>query len=93
TLHARSRKPKLAPLLDVLSINPGIPIDKAQWPYIGFKGGSEPGVINLTWLLRRADDKWFVVTLTANSDAGGTVPEDKLLGVATGALELLAKEP
>jgi beta-lactamase class A len=93
TLHARSRKPKLAPLLDVLSINPGIPIDKSQWPYIGFKGGSEPGVMNLTWLLRRADDRWFVVALTANSDAGGTVPEDKLLGVATGALELLAKEP
>ncbi len=93
TLHARSSKPKLGPLLDVLSINPGLPIDKTQWPYIGFKGGSEPGVINLTWLLRRADDRWFVVTVTANSDAGGRVPEDKLLGVAGGVLDLLAKEP
>ena len=93
TLHARAKTPKLAPLLDVLAINPGIPIDKARWPYVGFKGGSEPGVINLTWLLRRDDDRWFVVTLTANSDDGGTLADDKLVGIAAGVLELLAKEP
>jgi beta-lactamase class A len=93
TLHGRAGAKKLAPLLDVLSINPGIPVDKTQWPYVGYKGGSEPGVINLTWLLRRNDDKWFVVTLTANSDAGGTIPDEKLVGIASGVVELLAKEP
>ena len=91
-LAARAKEPKLAPLLDVLAINPGVPVDKAAWPYVGYKGGSEPGVIDLTWLLRRADGRWFVVTLTANSDEGGEVPEETVIGIGGGLLELLAKD-
>jgi beta-lactamase class A len=94
TLHDRAAKDKLAPVQDVLAINPGVPLDKKAWPYIGYKGGSEPGVINLTWLLKRADDRWFVFTMTANANEGDPdVPEDKLIGIAAGALDLLAKAP
>lgn len=88
TLWQRAQKPAGKPLLDVLSKNPGLEIDKAVWPFIGFKGGSEPGVMNLTWLLRRSDDKWFVVAITANAPAG-TVEESNVIGLALGVFDLL----
>ena len=50
----------------VLSINPGFPLDPQIWPFVGYKGGSEPGVFNFTWLLRRADDRWFVFSAGLN---------------------------
>ncbi len=90
-LWTRAQDPKAAPLLAVLAKNPGIPIDTKVWPYVGFKGGSEPGVLELTFLLRRADDKWFVVELTANADEGGKIDEERLLPIAGGVIELLAK--
>ena len=86
TLHDRGQQ-----VLDVLSINAGIPFDKAKWPYIGFKGGSEPGVMDLTWLLRRDDNKWFILSLTVNADEGGEVDEDKVIAIAQGAIDQLAK--
>jgi beta-lactamase class A len=90
TLQQRAKSDKLAPLLDVLAINPGVPIDKQRWPYAGYKGGSEPGVMNMSWLLRRADDRWFMLTLTANSDEGGELPDDEVIAIAAGMLDLLA---
>jgi beta-lactamase class A len=90
TLWTRAQDPKAAPLLGVLAKNPGIPIDAKAWPYTGFKGGSEPGVLDLTFLLRRADDRWFVVSLTANANEDGAVAEDQLIPIASGVIELLA---
>ena len=41
-----------------------------DWQYIGFKGGSEPGVLNLSWLLQDHAGEWRAVTLSwNNSDA------------------------
>jgi beta-lactamase class A len=65
-LLVMSERPGLEPLREVLAINPGIPFDPNTWTYIGFKGGGEPGVANGTWLLRRADGRWFVLTSGAN---------------------------
>ena len=33
-----------------IAINPGL-ADKSEWKYVGFKGGSEPGVLNYTHIL------------------------------------------
>jgi beta-lactamase class A len=90
TLWQRAQKEPAKPLLDVLAKNPGIELDKTAWPYVGFKGGSEPGVMNLTFLARRADDKWFVVVVTANAPAGAVEP-GAVVGVAEGVFQLLAK--
>ncbi|MCW5806360.1 MAG: serine hydrolase [Deltaproteobacteria bacterium] len=90
TLRVRSQKPAAAPLLEVLSKNPGLPIDPAAWPFIGFKGGSEPGVLNLTYLLRRADDKWFFVAVTANSTTD-MVDDNATSGLVGGLVDLAAK--
>ena len=93
TLAARAAKSEKAkPLLDVLAKNPGLEIDAKVFPYIGFKGGSEPGVMNLTWLLRRDDDKWFVVSLGFNATAAPVFEDAKIIGYATGLIELVGRE-
>ncbi|MDC0887119.1 serine hydrolase [Altererythrobacter sp.] len=36
----------------IMAVNPAMPKAVAEkWSYIGYKGGSEPGVLNLSWLL------------------------------------------
>ncbi len=52
-----------------IAIDPGLPLSAKQWDYIAFKGGSEPGVINLTYLLHASGpgDRWFVVAATWNN--------------------------
>ena len=89
TLWTRGQVARAAPLFDVLGKNPGLPIDTKVWPYVGFKGGSEPGVINMTYLLRRDDDKWFVITLGFNAAEGGTLDDDKIFNLAAGVIELV----
>lgn len=46
----------------VLSLNPGLPDEQLRWSFIGFKGGSEPGVLNLSWVVEEADGTSYVVT-------------------------------
>ena len=50
----------------ILALNPGIPFAPATWRYIAFKGGSEPGVLSLTWYLERADGRAFVLSIAVN---------------------------
>ena len=94
TLRDRGQTPKTAAVLDVLTKNKGegLPIDNAAYPYVGFKGGSEPGVLALDWLLKRADGKWFFVGLALNADEGGTVDDHKPFPIAIAVMNLLAKE-
>ena len=61
----------------------------SHWAYAGYKGGSEPGVLSMTYLLRRDDGKWFVVSLGFNAAEGGTLDDAKILNVALGVIELL----
>ncbi|HLU65126.1 MAG TPA: serine hydrolase [Kofleriaceae bacterium] len=78
-------------LLQVLGHNPGVPVDREDWPYVAFKGGSEPGVINLSWMARRADGRWFVVVATVNDD-GRALDEAAVVRAAGGALALLGDQ-
>jgi hypothetical protein len=65
-LVARSEMPRLAPLKTILAINPGMAFDHSVWPYVGFKGGSEPGVLGMTWYLERRDGVRFTVSMIVN---------------------------
>lgn len=48
--------------LALLAINPGTDAaTRAKFDYVGFKGGSEPGVITLNYLVRRKDGRWLAV--------------------------------
>ncbi len=93
TLRDLGGKPGLGPVLDILAVNPGMPVDSARWPYVGFKGGSEPGVLQLTWLLRRADNRWFVLSITLDDPASAADHTLAAVGLAQGAMNLLSAVP
>lgn len=71
----------------ILAINPGADV-KNGFRYVGFKGGSEPGVLELAWLLEREDGAWFSVALGWN-DPDEEVDTVKLVGLASKAIELV----
>ena len=75
----------------VLSVNKGIEWPAATWRYVGFKGGSEPGVINLTFLAQRADGVWFTAVASWN-DPAHVVDETKLVGLMSRVRDLIAKQ-
>ena len=89
-LVAQSRRPGLGPVSQILAINPGIPFDPATWPYVAYKGGSEPGVISTTWYLRRSDGRAFVLSIVLNDPHGG-ISTSAEVSVAQAAANLLAK--
>ena len=50
-----------------LGINPGLAVKK-DWLKVGYKGGSEPGVLNQTYLLKKDEDSpWWSISLTINN--------------------------
>lgn len=52
----------------IMAVNTSLPADvTAAWNYVGYKGGSEPGVLNLTWLLQDNDGAWHVLTMSWNN--------------------------
>ncbi len=73
---------RAAPAREILAVKAGLDIDTKAWPYVGYKGGSEPGVLNMTWLLERHDGSWFALT------AGWNDPQQTLDGKKLGALLL-----
>jgi beta-lactamase class A len=67
-LFAHMRRTADPKAFDILAISPSVtPGIKANWDYIGYKGGSEPGVLNLTWLLTDAGGRDHVLTLGWNN--------------------------
>jgi hypothetical protein len=59
--------PVVMDILKVDALTPGNEND--YWDYLGYKGGSETGVINLSWLLKDKADRWFVVSASWNDPA------------------------
>ena len=77
--------------LPVLAVNPGIPpADAKRWRYLGYKGGSEPGVMAMNFLAQRQDGAWYAVSSSWN-DAAVRLDEPKLVALMTRALNLLAE--
>ena len=63
-LKTYADQPATSAVSAVLSINPGIPDGANLFSYVGFKGGSEPGVLSLSWLVQRASDQaWRVYSV------------------------------
>ena len=73
---------------NILSINPGLDISKEKWKYIGYKGGSEPGVMNMTYLLCSSKGEWFSVSCSWNNPSAA-IDETKFTGFAGRAIKLL----
>ncbi len=89
TLHEMTRRPGLDPIAEILELNRGAVFDARTWPDAGFKGGYEAGVFNLTWLLRRMDGRWFVVTAGLN-DPVSYIDQHATKALMLGVADLLA---
>jgi beta-lactamase class A len=78
-LWAQSQKEGLRPVAEVIALETQLTFDGEVWPYVGFKGGSELGMLSGTWLLTRADGRMFVYSLgfadeTTGLDMGTIIP-------------------
>ncbi|MBS1269825.1 MAG: hypothetical protein MAG794_00777 [Gammaproteobacteria bacterium] len=75
----------------ILAVNPGLDFSTDDWSYIGFKGGSESGVLNMTFLLESADGRHFVLTAGQNNPEADVDPLS-FSGVMKQTARLLAQQ-
>ncbi len=91
-LYADASSVSLAPVSTALSYNDGaIGLSRSTWPLVWFKGGSEPGVLTLGYLARRADGTVAVVVLELSDPAKPIGADVTLKAVAdlTAAFDLV----
>jgi beta-lactamase class A len=75
--------------LDLLAINPGLgPALAGEFRYFGFKGGSEPGVLNLSFLLESHSGRWIAVSATWN-DESKALDEARFVALTSRLVSLL----
>jgi hypothetical protein len=87
---ARADRPAGAEALRILALNPGPGASlRDRFGYIGYKGGSEPGVVNMTALVRNRAGLWTVVSATWNNPAAA-VDEPRLGALVTRALAIVS---
>ncbi|HEV7660119.1 MAG TPA: serine hydrolase [Allosphingosinicella sp.] len=73
----------------ILAINPGLAARiQGAFAYVGYKGGSEPGVVSLSWLVRNRAGGWFAVSGIWNNPAGAADPVG-FAGLMARAVQLL----
>ena len=72
---------------DVFAINHG-PIHGSGWHTVAYKGGSEPGVLNLTAALTDKDGRNYCLSVTVNSQ--DAVDEAKVAGAFSALASRLA---
>jgi hypothetical protein len=75
--------------LELLAINPGLgPAAAKDFDYFGFKGGSEPGVLNLSFLLKTRSGSWLAVSASWNDEAAA-LDEDRFVALLSRLVTLL----
>ncbi len=86
------RKRNSPTAMSVMAINPGVnPGATKDWSWLGYKGGSELGVISMSLLgQRKSDGKWFVVTASWNNP-DAPVATETMVGLVTRLLTLAVK--
>jgi len=89
-IDLRTRQSEAA--MEAMAINNGVgPLAAEPWRYLGYKGGSENGVMSMSLLgQRKSDGKWMVVTASWN-DPETNVDTHHMVGLVTRLLALAAK--
>jgi hypothetical protein len=74
----------------ILAINPGagLVIPRDKWQYVGYKGGSEPGVLNLTYLLQSKKGDWYAFSIGWNNPQAA-LDNTKLFTLVQQVLQLI----
>jgi hypothetical protein len=88
-------RPGLAQIGEVLSLNDdGLALNPAQWKTTWFKGGSEPGVLTMTYLATTRTGHSYVVTALAENPSqpiDETIAVPVMLSAVKGAFTLAAR--
>ena len=72
----------------IMTVNPVFDEkETANWEYVGYKGGSEPGVLNMSWLLRDHAGRWYMLAIS-QMDPASAVDTTGLLLMAKRILAL-----
>jgi len=90
-LRKRSKEAAASPLLGVLGINHGVDVNTDVWTTIGYKGGSETGVLNMTYLLERKDGRWFALSASWLNTTSA-VDLAAFAGIVKSAIQVLEAE-
>ena len=94
SLAALARQPKLAPLAGILERNDGgMNLDPSRWRPVWFKGGSEPGVLTLSYLATTRTGQAYVASVMAANPAAPLAQDSAvltLISAVKGALQLAA---
>lgn len=77
-----------ATVRDVLAANPGVAVDEGAWSHVGFKGGSEPGVLALSWYVEATGGGRYVL-VTGAVDPDQPLDELPLVQLMSSGIELL----
>lgn len=74
----------------IMAVNPGsgLTIPREKWQYVGYKGGSEPGVLNMTYLLQSKSGDWYAVSLGWNNQQS-VLENEKAFGLVQRVLQLI----
>lgn len=84
----RDRGAKDPTVRQILAVNPGLPEARPGRTWVGFKGGSEPGVLNLSYVLESPQGTQLLIATWNDSQAN--LDEAKFFGLVQRALVLLA---
>jgi beta-lactamase class A len=95
SLAALARRPGLSPVAHVLEINDGgLGLNRAQWKTTWYKGGSEPGVLALTYMATTRTGHSYVVAVLADNPSAPINPltaDPAMLSAIKGAFTLAAQ--
>ena len=91
-LDVYRKTPGFEPVSGILGTNPGVPVSETAWAELSFKGGSEPGVVFVGWLLHRNDGRRFVAVVSA-TNPNAAVGDLDVAAIAQGVINLLALAP
>ncbi len=76
--------------LDIMAINPGVsPASAKKWDYLGYKGGSEVGVISMSFLGKTKEGQWKVISGSWN-DTTKAVDETTFILLMSRLVDLAA---
>jgi hypothetical protein len=94
SLAALARQPGLAPLAGILERNDGgMSLDAGRWRPVWFKGGSEPGVLTLSYLATTRTGQAYVASVLAGNPSAPLAQDSAvltLISAVRGALQLAA---
>lgn len=75
--------------LEILAMNTGLQLPEGGFLYAGYKGGSEPGVLAMTWLLKNKKGEWYCLSGAWN-DEKNNLENEKFFEIMQGAVNALA---